>query len=121
MLPLLVEAGLSTHDWADVLEYSPLPSTFIKKIREKAQQNNNQEPSPQEQAQMAMLQSQLQKTQAEIAKLQSETSENQSDIKAKQAKAILDIVKAQQITQDTNLKPAQVAQTFMQPTPSNKG
>lgn len=68
MMPILQNAGLGMEDWAEVLEYSPLPSSFADKVREKAQAAKQQGPSPQEQLMMA----ELQKTQAEAQKIGAE-------------------------------------------------
>lgn len=85
MMPLLQNAGLSMEDWADVLEYSPLPSSFADKVRAKAQQ---QKQNPEAQR-MQML---------EMAKTESETVENQSQAQLNQARAA-------EIAQQTQLAP----------------
>lgn len=63
---------MGLEDWADVLDYSPLPSSFAEKLRSKAaeQKNKSQEDPAQ---QMAM-----QAAQADIAKTQSEAKENEA-------------------------------------------
>ena len=68
LMPVLQNAGLGMEDWADILEYSPLPSSFADKVREKAQAAKQQGPSPQEQ----MMQAEMQKTQAEAQKISAE-------------------------------------------------
>ena len=72
LMPVMREAGMGLEDWADVLDYSPLPSSFAEKLRAKAaeQKNKSQEDPAQ---QMAM-----QAAQADIAKTQSEAKENEA-------------------------------------------
>jgi hypothetical protein len=72
LMPVMREAGMGLEDWADVLDYSPLPSSFAEKLRSKAaeQKNKSQEDPAQ---QMAM-----QAAQADIAKTQSEAKENEA-------------------------------------------
>lgn len=93
MLPLLQTAGLSLEDWADVLEYSPLPSSFVEKVRAKAaeQAKQSQQPDPAQELLMASMQ-------ADLAKKQSEAVENQ-------AEAALDAMRAAQVAQETQLAP----------------
>jgi len=81
LMPVMREAGMGLEDWADVLDYSPLPSSFAEKLRAKAaeQKNKSQEDPAQ---QMAM-----QAAQADIAKTQSEAEENQSQTMLNQVKA----------------------------------
>ena len=81
LMPVMREAGMGLEDWADVLDYSPLPSSFAEKLRSKAaeQKNKSQEDPAQ---QMAM-----QAAQADIAKTQSEAEENQSQTMLNQVKA----------------------------------
>lgn len=101
MMPLLQQADLALDDWADILEYSPLPSSFADKVREKAKAAKNAPPSPQQQlieADVALKQAQAQKAGAEA---QSKGSEGQmkmldahtkaQDAKAKQAATMLDM------------------------------
>lgn len=98
MMPILQNAGLSMEDWADVLEYSPLPSSFAEKVRAKAAQQK-QNPEAQ-QAQML-----------EAAKVESEIVENQ-------ASAGLDRAKTAEIQQQTQLAPIETmidAQQSQQP------
>ncbi len=88
MMPLLMEGGLSMEDWADVIEYSPLPSSFVDKVREKAQQGQQDgEPSPEEQMQQAAMQLEQQKMQLEQQKMQVEAQKVQADL----AKAQMDM------------------------------
>ena len=98
MMPMLQQADLSLDDWADVLEYSPLPSSFADKVRQKAKEQQKQGPSPEQQAAMQL---EMQKTQSEIA-------ENM-------ANAQLDTAKTQQIGIETQLAPAQVAADLFKP------
>lgn len=66
MMPILQNAGLSAEDWADVLEYSPLPSSFAEKVRAKAQEAKEaQGQDPQQQLAMQAAQAELMKTQSE--------------------------------------------------------
>jgi len=75
-------AGMGLEDWADVLDYSPLPSSFSEKLRAKAAgQKNNPQANVQEQMAVA-------DAQANVAKTQSETEENK-------AQAMLYTVQAQ--------------------------
>ena len=87
MMPMLSNAGLSMDDWADVLEYSPLPASFVEKVRQKARQMAEQ-PDPQQ----------------ELAakKIESEVVENL-------AEAQLDTARAQQIGIQSQLAPVQAA------------
>lgn len=59
MMPMLQNAGLSMEDWADILEYSPLPSSFAEKVREKAEQQKKQGPDPMQQLAMQKEQSEI--------------------------------------------------------------
>lgn len=102
MMPLLQNADLSLEDWADILEYSPLPSSFADKVRQKATEQAQKGPSPEQQMMMEL----------DIAKTQSEIAENTSN-------AQLDQVRAQQIAVETQLAPAQVAADLYQPLPAN--
>jgi len=88
MMPLLQNAGLGMEDWADILEYSPLPSSFADKVRAKAEEAKQQPPDP-------MMQ-------LEQKKVMSEISENE-------ANAQFDQVRAQQIMQETQLAPIKMA------------
>lgn len=75
MLPLLQQAGLSLEDWADVMDYSPLPASFADKLRAKAQEQAQQPQQP-DPAQMAQLQN-----------LQAQTNQRNADAQYKQAQA----------------------------------
>jgi len=81
LMPVMREAGMGLEDWADVLDYSPLPSSFAEKLRAKAaeQKNKAQEDPAQKLAMDA--------AQADIAKTQSEAEENQSQTMLNQVKA----------------------------------
>ena len=81
LMPVMREAGMGLEDWADVLDYSPLPSSFAEKLRSKAaeQKNKSQEDPAQQMARQA--------AQADIAKTQSEAEENQSQTMLNQVKA----------------------------------
>ena len=72
LMPVMREAGMGLEDWADVLDYSPLPSSFAEKLRAKAaeQKNKAQEDPAQKLAMDA--------AQADIAKTQSEAKENEA-------------------------------------------
>ena len=86
MMPMLQSAGLSMEDWADILEYSPLPASFVEKVRTKAEQQN-QQPDPMQQRMQV----------AQVAKLESEALENQ-------AEAQLDMARAQEVAQETQIQ-----------------
>lgn len=104
MMPLLQNAGLGLEDWADILEYSPLPSAFADKVREKAKAQKQQGPDPMV-AQMQQL---------EIAKAQSEVAENTSN-------ATLDAMRTQQIAQENQLAPIKTLADVMKAQPSPPG
>jgi hypothetical protein len=88
MLPLLEQAGLALEDWADILEYSPLPSSFVDKVRKKALEQRQQPPDPvQQQGQMLAL------------------KEVQSTVEKNLAQAEQAHAKAQQIETETHLQP----------------
>jgi hypothetical protein len=62
LMPVMQGAGMGLEDWADVIEYSPLPSSFAEKLRAKAlEQKNNPQPDPAQQ----MAQVEMQKTMSE--------------------------------------------------------
>ncbi|WP_299949084.1 hypothetical protein [uncultured Ruegeria sp.] len=79
MIPMLQQADLSLEDWADILEYSPLPSSFADKVREKAQESKNNGPSPQEQlaveAQVAEVEAKKAEPQLRAKELELKTAE----------------------------------------------
>lgn len=78
MMPILQQGGLGLEDWADVLEYSPLPSSFAEKVRAKAaEQKKNQGQDPMQALQMQAAQAEVQKTQSEAEENQSQTVLNQ--------------------------------------------
>jgi hypothetical protein len=82
LMPVLQASGLGLEDWADVLEYSPLPSSFAEKVRAKAAeqaQNAGQDP---------MQQLALQAAQIAVQKTASEAKENDSQ-------TLLNTIKAQ--------------------------
>lgn len=91
MMPMLANAGLGMEDWADILEYSPLPSSFAEKVRQKAVEQKKQPMDPMQQLQLAT-------GQAELRKTASETQENE-------ANAMLDMAKAAQIQTEARLEP----------------
>lgn len=81
MMPVLQTAGLSAEDWADILEYSPLPASFAEKVRAKAQEAaQSQQQDPQQQLAMQAAQAELQKT-------ASEAEENQAQAMLYQVRA----------------------------------
>lgn len=81
MMPIFESAGLSADDWADILEYSPLPSSFAEKVRAKAQEAaKSKHKDPQQQLAMQAAQAELQKT-------ASEAEENQAQAMLYQVKA----------------------------------
>lgn len=75
MMPLLQNSGLSLEDWADILDYSPLPSSFADMVRTKAeeQKQQGQQPNPMEQLAIAKEQAEVEetnsKTQLNLAKI----------------------------------------------------
>lgn len=101
MIPLLQQADLSLEDWADILEYSPLPSSFSDKVREKAKQAQNKPPSPQEEllkAEVALKAAQAQKAGAEAQSKagegqmkQAEFAQKNREIQANQQGVMLDM------------------------------
>ncbi len=86
MMPVLQNAGLSAEDWADVLEYSPLPSSFAEKVRAKAME------AKQSEGQDPMQQLAMQAAQAETDKTVSEAEENRSHTMLNQVKAAKEAV-----------------------------
>lgn len=98
MLPLFAQAGLSMEDWADILEYSPLPASFAEKVRAKAASQSKQ-PDPLREMRMQEMQLELQKTQSEIV-------ENQ-------ANAMRDQVASQVQAQEAQLRPMETLAEFM--------
>jgi hypothetical protein len=63
---------MGLEDWADVMDYSPLPSSFAEKLRAKAAEQAQQaQQDPQQQLAM-------QAAQAEVQKTVSEAEENQA-------------------------------------------
>lgn len=77
MMPVLQNAGLSMEDWADVLEYSPLPSSFAEKVRAKAaEQKKTQGQDPMEQLAQEAAQAEVQKTMSEAEENKSQTQLN---------------------------------------------
>lgn len=86
MMPVLQTAGLSAEDWADILEYSPLPSSFAEKVRSKAQEAaQSQQQDPQQQLAMQAAQAELQKT-------ASEAEENQAQAEWYRMRAVKEAV-----------------------------
>lgn len=100
MMPLLQGANLDLGDWADILEYSPLPSSFAQKVREKAKAQQSQGPDPMQQL--------------ELQKLQSETAENM-------ASAQLDQARTAQIAAETQLAPIGSMADLMRAQPAPQG
>jgi hypothetical protein len=77
LMPVMQGAGMGLEDWADVIEYSPLPSSFAEKLRAKAmEQKNNPQPDPAKE--MAM---------AEMQKTMSEAAENEAQAQWYQVRA----------------------------------
>lgn len=109
LLPMLQNAGLALEDWADLLEYSPLPSSFAEKVRAKAEEQakKEQEKAMQPDPAQEML---LASMQADVEKKKSEVAENQ-------ANAALDYMKAGQVSQDTALAPIKVMQDMQRAAP----
>lgn len=92
MMPILQNADLSMDDWADILEYSPLPSSFADKVREKAKEQEQKGPPPEQQQMMAI----------EMQKGQSEIAENMANAQYDQART-------QQIMQESQIRPVEAA------------
>lgn len=102
MMPMLQESGLSWAEWAQVLEYSPLPSSFVEMVKEKAEAEKKQGPDPMQQAMQQLA----------MKKEESEIVENQ-------ANAMLDQARTQQIATETQLAPVKAAADLYQPLPTN--
>lgn len=111
MMPMLQNAGLGMDDWADILEYSPLPSSFVDKVREKAEQQKQGDPM-----QEAVQQLALRKEAAEVAKTESETQENEADTQYTLARAMSERVKAQETATNMELAPLQTMADIHQKT-----
>lgn len=75
MLPLLQNAGLGLEDWADIMDYSPLPSSFPEKLRQKALEASQNPPQP-DPAQIAQLEN-----------MQAQTKEREANAVYKMAQA----------------------------------
>ena len=101
MMPMLQNADLSLDDWADILEYSPLPSSFADKVRDKAKQAREQGPDPMQQQMMAL-----------------EVQERQSEIAENLANAQFDQIRAAREAQETQLAPLNTLADLMQPFPA---
>lgn len=66
LLPVMQGAGMGLEDWADVMDYSPLPSSFAEKLRAKAaEQQKKAQQDPQQQLAMQAAQAEVQKTVSE--------------------------------------------------------
>lgn len=87
MMPILQGADLSLDDWADILEYSPLPSSFADKVREKAKKAKEQEgqPNPMEQLMQADAQASVQLKQAQAQKAAAEAQSKGGEAQMQQA------------------------------------
>jgi hypothetical protein len=73
LMPIMQQAGMGLEDWADVLDYSPLPSSFAEKLRAKAaEQKNKPQEDPEQQLAMAAAQADIQKTQSEAEENQAQ-------------------------------------------------
>ena len=82
MMPMLQAADLSLDDWADILEYSPLPSSFVDKVREKVKAAENAPPAPQEDR---LLEAEVMKTEAEAQKTMADAQARGSEAQMQQA------------------------------------
>lgn len=99
MMPMLQTAGLSLDDWANILDYSPLPSSFSDMVREKAKAAKDAPPDMQQQlaeAEVMLKQAQAQKAGAEAqakggeAQMkQAEQAAKMGEIQAKQQSTVL--------------------------------
>ena len=94
LFPVLMQSNLGMAQWADILEYSPLPSSFIEKLRQNAEAEDNPEPTPEEEMSLQGMEAEIAKLHAEVAKINSETAENEADVIEKQAEAALNQAKA---------------------------
>ncbi|UNY40280.1 portal protein [Paracoccus phage vB_PmaP_KLEP18-1] len=118
MMPVLQTAGLSIEDWADILEYAPLPTSFAEKVRAKAEaaQQNPPQPSPVDIAQLEKLNAETADKQASAmykqaqaaALMQGEQGDNPAEMQARIAKdmtaAELNAARAVQIAQQPQIE-----------------
>lgn len=104
MMPMLQNAPLEWSDWASILEYSPLPASFVEMVKEKAEKQRQEGPDP-----MQQIAAQL-----EMQKAQSEIAENMSN-------ARLDDARMQQIATETQLAPMKVAADVFKPVAAPQG
>jgi hypothetical protein len=89
MLPILQNADLAMEDWADIIEYSPLPSSFADKVRQKAIEAKNQGPDPMQQLAMADAQAKVKLTEAQAAKAGAEAQAKGGEGQIRQAEMVL--------------------------------
>jgi len=108
MMPVLAQADLGMGDWADILEYSPLPSSFANKVREKAKQQE-QDPSQQLAVQMGAAELQLKQAQAQktMAEAQATGGEAQVQQAEQQFRAMEMQADAQASQQERQFKAAE--------------
>ena len=95
MLPILQNADLAMEDWADIIEYSPLPSSFADKVRQKAIEAKNQGPDPMQQLAMADAQAKVKLTEAQAAKAGAEAQAKGGEGQIRQAEHVMQREKIQ--------------------------
>lgn len=130
MMPVLQQAGLTMEDWADILEYAPLPVSFAEKVRAKAEEaaQNPPQPSPIEMAQVEKLQAEVADKQANAMYKQAQAAqlmqpempgpqENPGETQARIAKdmtaAELNQARARQIAQQPSLEQGRLLLDWM--------
>jgi len=65
MMPHLMQANLPPDFWAELIRYSPLPSSLAEKLASVFEERKNQPPSPEKELAKAQLQAEVQKTMAQ--------------------------------------------------------
>lgn len=108
MMPLLQSAGLGWEDWATILEYAPLPTSLVEKIKAKAEGEKDPEA---EAMQKQMQQMAMQQAAAELQKTQSEAIENQ-------AEAQHEVAMAQKVGAEAQLAPLKTYAELTKPMPA---
>lgn len=130
MMPVLQQAGLSMEDWADILEYAPLPTSFAEKVRAKAEQAAQQaeQPNPMQEAELAKIQAEIADKQASagykqaqaMALMQPDQVASPAETQAKVAKDVtaaeLNSARAQQIAQQPSIEQGKLLLDWMRTT-----
>lgn len=93
MMPMLKDAPLPGDVWADLIKYSPLPTALSGKIGKSISEASQQEPSPEQQAQMQLEQAQG------MAQVEKDKAQAESD----KARAVRDIAESEQTRAETML------------------